>query len=111
MHRTRFLTLIGGYLLLSGCVWFCGPASWAERLEAKVQCGMSPQQVEQLANHQIVKMDAPTAWGTHLIRDGTTDVWLVYADDKLQSVQVAWTYTYGKVLFGQPVKLCQASPR
>jgi hypothetical protein len=28
-------------------------------------------------------------WGTHLMHDGTTDVWLQFDDDKLQTVQVA----------------------
>ncbi len=108
MRRIRLIITMGLCFFLSGCIWFCGPAGWAERLELKVTCGMSPQQVTDLANHQIAKMDVPTAWGTHLIRDGATDVWLVFRDDKLESMQVAWMYTYGKMLFGQRVRLCSS---
>jgi len=94
---------------LSGCVLFCGPDRWATDLELEVQCGMSSQQVTRLADRQLEKMEVATAMGTHLIREGSTDVWLNFKDDQLQSIQVGWTYAYGKVLFGQPVKLCSTA--
>jgi hypothetical protein len=28
-------------------------------------------------------------WGTHLMHDGTTDIWLQFDDNKLRTVQVA----------------------
>ena len=92
--------------ILSGCVFFCGPDRWADRLELEAKCGMSPQEIERLADRQLVKAEIPTARRTHVIRDGATDVLLIFKEDQLQSIQSAWTYAYGKVLYSQRVKLC-----
>lgn len=109
MPITRSIVSVVLLEVLSGCVLFCGPDRWATRLELEVKCGMPPQQVANLADRQTEKMEVPTAWGTHLIRDGATDVWLNFQEDRLQSIQIGWTYAYGKVLFSQPIKLCAST--
>jgi hypothetical protein len=51
---------------------------------------MSVSEVERLAHRKLIEEDSPRAEMTHYIRDGSTDVWFVFSDDKLKSVQVLW---------------------
>ena len=87
-EAVTFACAVGLLLALVGCV--PGPAGWAKRLQTKVKCGMSLQEVEQLSGRTIAKLNRP--WATHFTRDdiGGTEAWLVFDDDKLQSVQLAW---------------------
>lgn len=97
-------------LMLAGCV--CGPARWAELLQAEVRCGMSPQEVEHLSGRKLTKIDLPSSRSTHLIGEEgeATEVRLVFRDDKLQSIQIAWMYRLKKMASAQRAELCNPVP-
>jgi hypothetical protein len=91
-------------ILLSGCA--CGPAEWAEKAEARLECGMSVEDVRNIAGRDIQHMDVPRDWTTDLIRDGSTDLWLGFQDGKLTSVQVLWAQKMMKMAMYQRRDLC-----
>lgn len=84
----RIPTFIGITLfaLLAGCT--SRPAQWSEDLGGKLRCGMSIAEVQALANRPIEPLNRE--WGTHFIRDGSTDVWLTFDRGRLSSYQIAW---------------------
>jgi len=88
----------------------CGPARWAEELEHQVKCGMTRQEVEQLAERPVKELNR--SWATHYIGEETqpTEVWLTFKDDKLQTVQLAWMYRLKKMASAQRRELCPLSP-
>lgn len=49
---------------------------------------MTMDDVEQLAAMKL-RSQGQRTWGTHTVKQGTTDVWLQFDGGKLQSVQVA----------------------
>ena len=107
MRKCRLVLLIWFLTLLTACV--CGPARWAEELEFQVRCGMSAQEVEQVSGRKVEALNR--SWATHYIHDDwSTDVWLTFKDDRLQSIQVAWVYALKKMASAQRVSLCPASP-
>ena len=58
---------------------------------------MSVEEVQRLAGDRIVNGDHPRSWSTHFIRDGSTDIWLVFKDDRVRSTQLAWMYRLKKM--------------
>jgi hypothetical protein len=46
------------------------------------------------------------SWGTDVIADGATEVWLVFANDELRSIQVAWMYALKKMKSQPRIDLC-----
>ena len=101
-----FYTIVAG-AFLGGCS--CGPARWAEETEARLECGMSVEDVRRIAGRDVEKMDAPRDWTTHLIRDGSTDLWLGFADGKLKWSQVLWAQKMMKMAMYQQRNLCSST--
>jgi hypothetical protein len=64
------------------------PAKWALKLESDGKCGMTVSEVEALTRQRVVPRDNPSQRGSHVIRDGLTDAWLQFDDEKLQWVQI-----------------------
>ncbi len=97
---------IGILGFLAGCA--CGQDRWAELLETKSRCGMSPQEVERLSGRKIIRLDVPTHRGTHVINEegDATEVWLAFKEDKLQSVQLGWMYRLKRMAYAQKAELC-----
>lgn len=91
-------------LLLFACA---SPSRWAEALETQLKCGMSVKDVETVSQKTVQTMEVPRGWVTHFLRDGSTDVWLGFRDDKLESVQVAWAEKMMKMATYQRIDLCQ----
>lgn len=110
--RNKKLIIIFGFLgMLSGCA--CGPERWAELLETQAKCGMSPQEVEKLSGQKVARLDVPSQRGTHMIGEEgeATEVWLVFKDDKLQAVQLAWMYRLKRMAYAQKAELCTSPLR
>jgi hypothetical protein len=97
-----FLLLIS--LMMTGCG---GPSRWADDISLKLACNMSPQEVEKISGRDLVKLEAPREWATHYIRSGSTDLWLIFKDEKLKSVQVAWAEKMMKMASYQRMDLCE----
>jgi len=93
-------------LTLQGCNT---PAEWAEQLDSQAKCGMSPDEVERIARHQIAPLEPPRGWATHVIRDDHTEVWLGFSDRKLEWLQVAWAIKMERMATYQKVDLCGLS--
>lgn len=108
IERFRLIGIVGCAVVMTACA--CGPALWAERLEQQVKCGMTPQEVERLAGRPVEPLGE--SWATHFIGDEVeaTRVWLVFKDDKLWSIQLAWMYRLKKMASAQRVNLCSAPP-
>ena len=68
------------------------PADWAEEFVEQLECDMSLAQVQSLTSRDVYAEDAPRQNMTHSIRDGSTDVWLVFENNKLKSAQVLWAH-------------------
>ena len=99
--------VVGIAFMLSACM--CGPARWAEELQFQVRCGMSPQEVEQVSGRKVEALNR--SWATHYIRDDwSTHAWLIFKDDQLQSIQVAWVYQLKQMASAQKRQLCNSAP-
>jgi hypothetical protein len=55
MIRGSF-SMVGG-LIVAGCA--CGPAQWATRSEMDLRCGQTVEQVAQIAQRDVRKVDVP----------------------------------------------------
>ena len=95
--------LAAGLILLSGC-GVTRPARWAETLSSRVTCGMSQSQVAEEARRPVSPLNH--SWGTHVIGDGATEVWLVFENDELRSIQVAWMYALKRMKAEPKIDLC-----
>lgn len=102
MNRSFYI--VTGGLVVVGCA--CGPAQWATRSELDLRCGQTVEQVAKIAQREVRKVDIPDARRTHLVRDGSTDLWLVFADRGLRSAQVAWTYDMTRIAMSPRLDLC-----
>jgi hypothetical protein len=100
--RYCFLTFI--CLLASGCA--SKPAEWANDLGGKLRCGMSTAEVQALAKRTIEPLDRD--WGTHFIRDGSTDMWLTFDRGQLKAYQIAWVRPLTVVESNPRVDLCSS---
>jgi hypothetical protein len=71
---------------------------------------MSLEEVERLAERPVQKVSHP--WATHVIReDGeTTQVWFIFKENKLQSVQLAWMYRLKRFATNEGLRLCVQEP-
>lgn len=90
--------------IASGCA--AGPENWATDAEMRVRCGMTVDQVSRITGRAIEKADVVDHRRTHFIREGDTDLWLVFTDRGLQSVQVAWAYQPTRTASSQRLELC-----
>ena len=72
---------------------------------------MTPEEVSQIAGRKVEKVDVPDARLTHMIRDGSTDLWLIFDGGRLKSVQVAWSYQPTRVASSQRLELCSSPPK
>ena len=100
----KLLSYLGVCILLGACS--CGPAQWAEETSGRLQCGMTIDQVHAIAGRKIVALDVPRDWTTHMIRDGSTDLWLGFSDGKLRWAQVLWAQKIERMAMYQRVDLC-----
>lgn len=91
-------------VLISGCA--TGPATWATDAELQVRCGMTIDQVSRITGRTIAKVDVADNRRTHIVREGDTDLWLVFTDRGLESVQVAWAYQPTRTASSQRLELC-----
>lgn len=101
----KLITLIIGSLMLTAC---STPSRWAEKMEQDVSCDISVADVQKLIDKDIIVEDVPRKNRTHYIRSGDTDVWLVFVDNKLKSVQVLWAHEMMKYASYQQVQLCES---
>lgn len=71
---------------------------------------MTKQEVERLAGRPVESLGE--SWATHFIGEEVepTRVWLIFKEDKLQSIQLAWMYRLKKMASAQRVNLCSAPP-
>ena len=100
----RIVAIILALLTLAACKL---PAKWAEEFVGQLKCDMSLAQVQSLTSRDVHAEDAPRRDMTHYIRDGSTDVWLVFDNDKLKSAQVLWAQEMMKYASYQQIQLCK----
>jgi hypothetical protein len=93
--------------VLSGCS--CGPATWAEDTEARLTCGLTVDEVRNIAGRDIEQRDVPRDWSTHAIRGGGTDLWLGFENGKLRWSQVLWEQEMIKMAMYSRRDLCGGS--
>ena len=67
---------------------------------------MTIEEVQALVNKPIIEKEAPMNNRTHYIRDGSTDVWFVFRDGKLKSVQILWAHKMMRYASYQQALLC-----
>ena len=67
---------------------------------------MTEKEVADRAGLPVNALDPPRPFATHLIRDGATDVWLVFDDGRLRSIQLAWMYALKKMKTDPRIDLC-----
>ena len=72
---------------LAGCASTRVPAR-IENVIAKLQCGMTTLEVEKIAGTNL-RPQGLRPWGTHILKEGSTDIWLQFEDDRLEATQVA----------------------
>ena len=106
MKRTISVLLFAITVVMVGCA---SPGGWAEALEPKLRCGMSVKEVEKLTQKTVIEMDSPRVWRTHMISSGNTDVWLIFREGKLESVQIAWAEKIMRLASYQRIDLCGQS--
>lgn len=93
--------------LIAGCKQ---PAEWAENVESQVRCDMSLNDVGVLVDRPVQKMEVPRGWMTHLVRDGNTELWLGFEENKLKWLQVAWAAKMMRMATYQRVDMCGLEP-
>jgi hypothetical protein len=59
-----------------------------DKVQAQLRCAMPSAEVEALVGKRLHKLEARDPRLTHLYRNGMTDLWLVFDDDRLRSSQV-----------------------
>lgn len=74
----------------------------------KLRCGMTIAEVESLAGSKL-RPQGRRPWGTHILHQGTTDIWLHFSDDKLQSAQVFTFDGLMKMKLWPRVELCSGT--
>ena len=99
----RLLAIVLTLATLASCQL---PAKWAEEFVQTLECDMLLEQVRSLTPKEIQEEDAPRRGMTHFIRDGRTDVWLVFKDNQLKSAQVLWAQEMMKYASYQQIQLC-----
>jgi len=62
---------------------------WAEDLSRKLHCGMSLQEIEDIAKARIIEVGEGYPWGTHFISRGRSDLWLDLPGDQLKALQIS----------------------
>jgi len=67
---------------------------------------MSTAEVESIATSKL-SPEGQRPWGTHLLHQGTTDIWLQFNSDKLRSVQVATLDGLTKMKLWPKKELCE----
>jgi hypothetical protein len=72
----------------AGCAMAATTTKWAERLEARLTCGMSESQVENLADGTLTSVGAGGRLGSHFMRHGGTDLWLTFDSAGLKTALI-----------------------
>ena len=83
------------------------PGKWAEEFVEQLKCDMSVSKVQSLTTKNVYAENAPRKDMTHYVRDGSTDVWLVFENDELKSAQVLWAQEMMKYASYQQIQLCK----
>jgi hypothetical protein len=104
----RHICLIAAAMVLTGCS--CGPAKWAEETENRLSCGLTADDVRSISGRDVQHLDVPRDWTTHLIRDGSTDLWLGFVDGKLRWSQILWAQKMMKMAMYSRRDLCGGNP-
>ncbi len=91
-------------LVVVGCS--CGPARWADEAPDRLQCGMTVAEVRITIGKDITALDVPRDWTTHMVRDGSTDLWLGFPEGRLRWVQVLWAQKMQVMAMYQRRDLC-----
>lgn len=76
-------------VLAVACASSAREARWAHDLESELACGLSEEQVEELAGAELERLEARGRFGSHVLRRGGTNVWLEFNEDGLASVLTA----------------------
>ena len=75
---------------------------------SQLKCGMAPADVEKLG-HSKLHAEGQRTWGTHILKQGTTDIWLQFENDGLRSVQVATLSGLMSMKLWPKIELCAGS--
>jgi len=86
MKRALSMTLCLGFTL-TGCA-STRVSPQTEKLVADLKCEMTMGDVERLAQSKL-RPQGQRPWGTHILKQGTTDIWLQFDGDKLQYFQIS----------------------
>lgn len=105
MNRVQVVVIL--CFTLVGC---SGPAKWAEEVELQLQCDMTIDEVQSLAGRPVTAWEVPRGWLNYSIRDGDTELWLGFVNDKLKWVQVAWDVKLTRTAKYQRIDLCGLDP-
>ena len=74
---------------------------------------MTAKEVEGLSERHVTTLDSPRAGATHQIgaEGETTQTWLIFKEDKLQSIQLAWMYRLKRLATAQRVEIVSRMTR
>lgn len=73
-------------LLIASCGYPDHPPQWVRELVPRLECGMSPSEVTDLTEHDLVPIRAKAEFGTHRIDGRLADVWLSFEQGELVAV-------------------------
>lgn len=110
MVTRRSILTFAALLLLGGCV---SPAGWTLRLERKVECGMTVEEVQALTIrrvHAYSRGADPNRWQTHYVEalffKEEYDVILGFEEERLRYVKVRWANTLISMASYPVIDLC-----
>lgn|GEM_PF-5361130 len=108
MKANRIIAVLCLAIVLSSC-WSTSIPKRVSDTVAQLRCGMTAAEVENLSGSKL-ESEGQRPWGTHVLRQDTTDIWFQFNDDKLRSAQVSTLDGLMKMKLWPKKELCQSSP-
>lgn len=105
MSNYLIVFILSTALVVGACASNHVPARTSAFVD-KLRCGMAFAEVESLAGYKL-SPQGQRPWGTHILHQGTTDIWLQFNDDKLQSAQVSTLDGLMKMKLWPRVEFCR----
>lgn len=85
----------------------CGPGKWAEIADSELRCNMSIWDIENVANTKTLSLgEKKFGWATHLIKDGSSSIYLGLENNQLKWMRVHWDIGLERSAMYQKVDLC-----
>jgi hypothetical protein len=88
-----------------------GPSKKMVDLEDALQCDMTIDEVEALANNRVEALESPRRWRTHAVTSADSVLNLGFRQGRLKLSQLTWNELPTRVASYQVVDLCGDAPK